>query len=422
MRIAILTNFNEMNPGYSLTGIIADQAKMFERHGHEVTVFVAEEEKYNDRHDNQWPELPLRKAVPRGDLPDYQSTSDVSEKSKQLSGRIAQLLVDEIAPNYDVALTHDWVLTGQNLPYAFALLMTREETSHISFLHWIHSIPSGHRDWWAGTEYGPNHKLVSPSRSNLDHIMQNFRCTEKECRVIPHIKDPRTWFDFSAPTCEFIDDYPQVLQGKVVCVYPASSDRLRTKQVQHVIEVLGAIKRRNKSVCLVIANQWSQGKRQREAMPVMEELADVCGLVKGYDFIWTSEFQAPKYEMGVPRRMVRELLQLSNLFMFPTTHESFGLVAPEAALCGNFLVLNNDLDVSKEIFWHRGKYFSFGSLTRRFVPGDGWGEYLDQVGIAVLNRMQQEETVVTQTIVRRAYNMDALYLSHYEPIIAELRT
>jgi len=420
VRVAILTNFNEFKPGYSLTGIVADQAKMFERHGHDVDVFVGEEQDYNPHHDHEWPGLSLVKKVPRGNLIDYQTTADVTDESKELSGRIAQFLVDEIAPNYDVVLTHDWVFTGREVPYAFALIMTKEETRHMAFLHWIHSVPTGTRDWWVASEYGPNHKLVSPSRSNMDHILRGFRCSEEQVRVIPHIKDPRTWFDFCDETCDFIDEYPMVMQAKVVCVYPASSDRLRHKQVQHVIETMGAIKRRNGSVCLVIPNQWSQGERQRKAMPEMDELAEVCGLEKGHDFIWTSEFKEPKYNHGVPRRMVRELLLLSNLFMFPTTHESFGLVAPEAALCGNFMVLNSDLDVSREIFGNRGKYFHFGSLERGFEPGEGWEKYLDEVGAAILARMQQEETVVAKTTVRRSYNMDALYLSHYEPMIKEL--
>jgi len=118
--------------------------------------------------------------------------------------------------------------------------------------------------------------------------------------------------------------------------------------------------------------------------------------------------------------MVRELMLCANLFIFPTAQESFGLVAPEAALCGNYLVLNRDLDVLSEIFSHRGKYFHFGSYLRGFEPGEGWQEYLDQVGGAILNRMQQEECVVTRTITRRNYNMDAIYLDHYEPLFMEI--
>jgi glycosyltransferase involved in cell wall biosynthesis len=408
-----------MNPGYSLTGIVTDQALMFERHEDEIDVFVAEKEKYNTRHDHQWPGLRIKHAVPRGDLTDYQSIKDVSEDSTELTARVCQFLHDEIAPNYDVILTHDWLLTGWNLPYAraFTVPKVQEALKNIPILHWLHSIPSGNRDWWNINAYGPNHRLISPSSSNLGYIYDNYKATRQQVSVIPHIKDLRTWFDFCDTTNALIDQYPQIMQAKVVSVYPASSDRLRAKQLDKVIAIMGAIKKRNGNVCLVVPNQWSQGRNQRVDMPVMEELAVECGLVPGFDFIWTSEFDKPKYEMGVPRRVVRELMMCSNLFIFPTTHESFGLVAPEAALCGNYMVLNNDLDVSKEIFGNLGHYVSFGSMNRRMEPQQGWEDYLDIVGGNIMGHMMQDDSIVAQTTVRRSYNMDALYYSHYEPII-----
>lgn len=419
MKIALLTEFNQLNPGFSLTGIVVDQYKMLKRYGHDVTLFVAEPAHYNDQYDAQWEGVEVTKAVPRGALVDYQSLQDVTDESKKLSGRIAQWLVNEM-PKYDIAITHDWVFVGWDAVYAAALMMTADDTRDTQFLHFIHSLPAGQRDWWVASAYGKNHKFITPSYANRDIVIREYRCSEEEVRVVPHIKDIRTWFDFCEDTCDFIDDYPAVLQAKCVCVYPASSDRLRAKQVQHVIGVMGAIKRRNGSACLVIANQWSQGERQRVEMPVMEELAQVCGLKPGVDFIWTSDFKKPKFDHGITRRMVRELMLCANLFVFPTKQESFGLVAPEAALCGNYLVLNKDLDVLSEIFSYRGKYFHFSSFLRGFEPGEGWETYLDEVGGAILNRMQQEECIVTRTIARRTYNMDAIYLGYYEPLFLEV--
>jgi len=217
MKVAILTEFNQLNPGFSLTGIVVDQYKMLKRHGHDVTLFVSEPEHYNNQYDSQWEGVEVTRAVPRGALVDYQSLQDVTEESKQLSGRIAQWLVDEM-PKYDIAITHDWVFVGWDAVYAAALMMTAEETRGTQFLHFIHSLPSGQRDWWVAAAYTKNHKLITPSYANRDVVIREYRCSEEEVRVIPHIKDLRTWFDFCQDTCDLIDEYPTVMQAKCVCV------------------------------------------------------------------------------------------------------------------------------------------------------------------------------------------------------------
>ncbi|MBU2548143.1 MAG: hypothetical protein KKB20_07040 [Proteobacteria bacterium] len=414
-KIAVLTNFASWNPGYSLSGIVRDQVLMLERHGHEVVLFVQED--FSGDADGLTP----RAVIPALKLIDYKSVADLTPEHKMAARRIAEVLKTELA-GFDYVLAHDWIFLGHNLPHALAVRIASPELPDVRWLHWIHSIPSGRRDWWLIKDYGPNHKIVFPNRADALRVAEQFRGGLEDVRVIPHIKDLRTWFDFHEDTRAFIDEYPAVMQADIVQVLPASQDRLEYKRVPEVIKIFGAFKRLGLSVCLVVANQWATRTTYLQDMNQYKDMARAAGIEPGREFVFTSDFDYPRFEIGVPRRMVRELMQCANLFCFPTHHESFGLVVPEAALAGCFLVLNGSLPMQREISGSLANYHDFGSYchqVHREGDDDAW---LDQVAMIIFGRMRRNESILTRTFCRQTYNYDAVYFEHYRPVLAESAT
>jgi hypothetical protein len=141
------------------------------------------------------------------------------------------------------------------------------------------------------------------------------------------------------------------------------------------------------------------------------------GLMPDDEFIFTSRFQPPRFENGIPRRMVRELMQLQNLFIYPTREESFGLILPEACITGGCLpVINGSLDVLGEVVGNNGIEFEFGS-HRRIHEIQNTSQYCSDIAHIILARMKQNEGIMASTYCRTTYNMDALYNSHYENIV-----
>jgi glycosyltransferase involved in cell wall biosynthesis len=417
-RIAILTTFQDFHPRYSLTGIVKDQVTMLTKHGHDVTLYVCENFNFDDtdfiNREN------LKNLIPFAHLKDYRKIADVTPDHKETIAKTAHMLVAELK-DFDVAFTHDFVFTGWNLPYAEGCKRAGTQLPDLKWMHWIHSVPTAQFDWWDIRKYGPQHKLIFPNETDRLLVAEQYRGTIEDVRSIPHIKDLRSWFDFSDDTRRFIDAYPAVMQADIVQVLPASVDRLSAKRVKEVMQIFSSFKRQTLSVCLVIANQWATGKQQKENVEKYKIFAKSYGLFPGEEVIFTSDFESPKFDVGIPKEMVRELFQCSNLFIFPTREESFGLVVPEAALSGGvLLVLNKSLRMQLEVSGGSALFFDFGSYHHEFHCPDPDIYYKDVAKI-IYGRMAQNESIQSKTFARQTYNWDNLYRMRYEPILAESR-
>ncbi len=422
MKIAILTNMQEFLPGYSLTGIIKDQARMLNLYGHEVHLFVNENyhgEEFSD-------DVILHKSIPFSHLIDYDTVTKIEPQHKLTVNNTAIMLEKELA-DFDIAFSHDFVFTGWFMPYGLGMQKAAKKLPNIGWLHWIHSVPSRGSDWWKIKEYGPKHKIIFPNSIERIRVAEQYQGTMDDVRVIPHIKDLRSFWDFHPDTCEFLKLHPHIMDMRVVQVYPASSDRLIAKGINHIVEIFGNIKRMGVSCTLVIANQWATGRqpRQIEEMVKLKELARQSGLkctgAPDDEFIFTSEWKK-EYENGLPTRILRELSLLQNLFIFPTREESFGLVGPEAALSSSCLmVLNKSLHMMLEVHGFSGLYFDFGSHHHN-MKCDDYTKYYKDLAFIILGRMKQNESICCSTHHRVRHNWDYLYNNYYGPLMKEALT
>ena len=413
-KVAILTNMMEFQPGYSLTGIVKDQIIMLKKYGHEVDLYV------NDQYHGEdfGEDVNLKKLIPFTHLIDYKTRLDLTEEHKTIIDKTVDILEKELM-DVQYVFTHDFVLTGWFMPYGMACVEVSEKLPDLKWMHWIHSIPTSKKDWWNYSLYGQNHKFIYPNDTDKMKVADAYNSDLTCVRVIPHIKDLRTWADFDSETCKFIDDYPGVMQSEIVQIYPASSDRFEAKRVREVISIFSKIKQTGRSVCLVIANQWATTQKQIDDTSRYKKIGEEYGLIPNKELIFTSEWQNGKYGIGLPKRILRELFMCSNLFIFPTKAESFGLVLPEAVLAGGvYCVLNKSLAMQAEISGHQSLYFDFGSYNCTHTIKDE-DKYFKDIAWVILGRMQQNEAVMTKMFIRLKYNWDNLYNKFYKPIMME---
>ena len=496
--VAILTNFQEFNPGYSLCCIVVDQAHMLARYGHQVLIFVNEQ--FNPKHNKdsgleavieKYPDkVFIIKKTKFMHLKDYNTKATLSDEHKKQAEEAGKIFYEELVQNNcTVVFTHDFVFTGWNLPYAIALqhcqVKIREQQmakkwKDMRWYHWIHSVPSDSRDWWRLDSYTHDNFLVFPNKTEIVRVAESYKTNPNGVWIIPHIKDIRTWYDFSEETNAIIDKYPKLLQADIIQVYPCSSDRLGAKGLHYVMQIFGEMKKAQADVFLLIANQWATGRQNMESIGEYIKLATKNGLFYGDDFAFTSRFVGDSameymydriddaktiqefaaiygaqtieqliemdmskllkfdlknitednfeqrkvdilqnmrpYALGVPRKVLRELQLLSNLLIFPTREESFGLVGPETAYSGALVVTNRSLKMMAEVMGHHTPSFDFGSHHMDHPPA-ATESYIKAVAHAILNRFFSNEAVMTKKYCRKRYNMDYLYNRYYAPIL-----
>ena len=436
MKIGIITTFHDFLPQYSLTGIVKDRVEMLTKYGHEVHLFVSE--RYNGE---SFPgAVILEKRIPFTHLADYRSLDQFWGKDPaykpqkgcdppaehQRIKNICAVMLRETLADYDIVITEDIVFQGWNLPFAVAVMEASKDLPNVRWLHAIHSVPSIMSDFWDMNLYGKKHKLIYPNRVDALRVAEQYRGQIEDVRVIPHIKDIRSFFDFSEDTRNFIDFCPGLLSAEIVQLLPVSVDRLSAKRLEEVIRIFAHIKRFGRSVCLVVATQWANVQRHIDTINGYKKFATEQGLDVGTEIVFTPDFkpsgQENRFGVGLPKHMIRELFMLTNVFIFLTKEETFGLVLPEAAMAGcPLVVLNGSLDMMHEVSGYNALYFTFGSyhtpVTHHNIDG-----LCRDIALIILGKILQNDAIRLKTFVRRHYNYDYLYKRYYAPIMVEAKT
>jgi len=410
--VGVFTTFQYFAAGYSLMNLVLSQIRQLRRGGYEPHFLVCENFGNSEEF---YKEATTHKIIPVGHLEDYR-VAELEEKHQELVDKTAEALIkiiDDIGIN--LMLTHDIVFLGWHYPYALAVQKASRERPDVKWMHWIHSVPSGFNPIWDIRKYGKNHKLVFPNKTEALRVAEQFRGTIEDVIPVHHVKDIREFAEFDEATNRFIDEY-KLMEADVIQIYPASVDRLEAKGIDKLMMVFGAMKTYfNKDVRLVICNQWCNVDKHRQTVEAALKKGENYGLRAQKDLIFTSKFEPPEWELGLPSRMVAELMMLANLFMFPTREESFGLVLPEASLMGGCLVVANaSLDMMREITGNNALFWDFGSFHRTYSH-DNEQAYFRDIAQIIIGKMQSEQAVRLKTFMRQRYNLDTIFKLELEP-------
>lgn len=402
-KVAFLTTFYEAESGYSLIGVCGTQIGMLLNNGYDPVVLV--QENFTEPPEPTiWrpSSIDLRKVIPKLHL-----TNKIDKDFEKRVDLILAALVDGLH-DAEVCITHDIVLQDFYQEHNVAMRRYAKTRPDLLWLHWIHSCPTPNRN----TEYPYNCRytpppgyIVYPNDTDRGRVCATYNLVGQEWRVkvsrSGHAIDPFVVWEYHELT-KALAEKADLLNGDVVAIYPARLDK--GKQPERIVRLMAGIKELGYAPRLLVADWQSAGKRFQKYIEYLLELAASLGIDGMVNF--TSRLD-DRCSQGIPRRVVSELMDLSNVYVHPSRIETYSLVVHEAALRGKLLVLNYDLPVMRELYGDGAIYMDFGSdrTERQYEPSEQafWNDEAKRL----IGELFQNRGLQIQTRARQRWTPDA---------------
>lgn len=394
MKIAILTSFRRMPDSYSLVNDVRDQVKTLKKYGHEVVVFTQE------TCQGEGIECEVRDMFPHFKIEKGVVNQEVKEKIKEI--------LERELTDFDVVITHDLVYLQQYVTYRAAI---REcNLPNVKWIHWSHSTMGKMESIKM-----PRSKYVFMNYTNAKEFSENIGVDYDDVRVVFNDKDPRLFFEWGEVANTIADRY-DLFNKDIIQTYPMCTTRMDAKGIDNVIRVFGFLKKLENNVLLIIPNSNARGKGHIIQKKI--DYAKERGLTEN-DIVFTSLLDE-KFEGGVPRKDVKDLMNVSNLFVFPSITEMCSNVLLEAAMTKQLIVLNKDFPALFD-FGEENKTclgFNFGSILK---PGFKFRGEEAGISFAKIINQQLLNNKANQQFLKiiRECNIDTIYKKQIEPILYE---
>jgi glycosyltransferase involved in cell wall biosynthesis len=442
-RVAILTSLVDFSLGYSLTGIILDQARMLDRNGYDYDILCVKN--FNKSHAKKIEHegLSIQYILPQTVLVDYKINQPAINDGQGNDGKIVEgfetqarihfegrpdrgeIGYRDALAEYDTIISHDLMFLSWHLVQNAALRRCIELWPEKNWLHWVHSGPSNADDslcYPSTLRYSaaPDSTYVYLNETQRAEYAIMIKSPSKVVKTVYNSKDIRDVFNFSDDTCDMIDRY-DLLDHEILIVYPFSSPRWIDKGVRQLIKIFSFWKKQGVKAKLVIVNAHCNSKVDIPKVEALESYAKANGLLLDEDVIlscrYADEFKDPKktkeWRYSVPYTVVQELFSAANIFIFPSVSECCSLIQAEASMLGKFMVLNRDFIPMLEFCTKDVLHYEF---TRN--DPDRNPVYYEAVAREVWAEFSSDRSIKNRTAaITKTYNRDWIFKNQLEPLL-----
>lgn len=406
MKIALLHYSSPPVVG-GVESVLAHHARLMTKAGHEVSIFSGRGDTFDKRIPVRiLPLLDSRHAEVMAvkqelDLGQYRPAFD------NLRDKIKQELLAELK-GFDILIAHNVASLHKNLALTAAIQAGYKMPGFPKMILWHHDLawttPRYRHEMHAGypwdllrTDWGDvTHIVVSElRRQELGRLLGIAR---RSIRVIPNGVDVNTFFKLEPQTIQLVDQLG-LLDANPLFLLPV---RLTPrKNIELALQVLAELRNHfPKAMLLVTGPEGPHNPANRLYRKKLLALRNELKLQK------TAHFLADVSPEYMPDAVIADLYRLSDVLLFPSREEGFGIPIIEAAF-NSMPVFCADIPALRELCGEDAMYFDPDA-----EPG--------LIAQNIFNGLENEKSSCWARRIKHTYTWDSIYGLCIGPLIQEM--
>lgn len=393
--------------------VIEAHARLLTGHGYPVKLIVGEGESFDSGIAVKViPEMRSLQKIDRRINEDLEK-GEVSEKFDQMRDRLYHELKAQLS-SVDLCIIHNLLTMHFNLPLTAALekIIGEASAGKIRFIAWCHdaTFKDAHyagqwRDaypWHLLSSPLPGVKYVTISQMRQRQLSQLFKVKEDRINVIPDGIDPKSFLNLS-PVSMSIFDHFRLFEEDLVMFYPTRI--VRRKNIELAIRITKSINEKGRQASLLITSPPDpHNEDSMRYYESLKELARELNIEKKVIFLY--EYKDDEGErIRVDGHLLRDLYLLSDLLLFPTRGEGFGIPILESAI-SHLPVVCSRIEPLTEVAGEEALYLDLDDKPEKMAG-------------AIISYMKSHLTLPLFKKVLRSYTWEAIFAQKIEPLIRE---
>ena len=394
--------------------VIQAHAKLFAKHGYPVKLIVGEGKQFNSRIPvTVIPEMRALHLVDRN-LHMELAEGKVSRDFRKLRDNIYKKLQQELS-SIDVCISHNVLTMHFNLALTSALTRIIDESFKAGklrrklFISWAHDAtfldPDYRKEWkdvypWNLLSCSPGGvKHVTISNFRKRKLMRLFKMKPEEITVIPDGIDPVSFLNLSTRASYLIEKF-HLASFDFVFFYPTRI--VKRKNIELAIRITSEVNLKGRKTCLLITSP--PDPHNRDSVLYYESLKNLARELNIEErVIFLSEQKFDGKRIKVDSHLLRDLYFLSDLLLFPSKAEGFGIPILESGLC-RLPVACSEIPPLTEVGGENVLYLDLGNTPKNMAS-------------KITRYLDKDVTLPLSKKVMRSYTWDAIFSDKIIPLL-----